>query len=239
MRLQSSERFLLHAVHVLCILCSMQVDTLPPSTFVWTKVGVEAGENLEDILDRKERERIANKGTFLWGIGNNVGASLRVLASRCAPEILFSPIRSAPRGCDSDPETVFRWTRAETLDGLPFSLPLGTVVTSRGYPRKRFHYAIVCFSSEPLRFETVGRIYAGSLRNLVSGRRIGGSQVTCVVERDTTQDIGREYRVAMRLNTVFPHFVRLSAPVSAEHLATPCHCQCSDDWTLLDWNNGR
>ena len=38
-----------------------------PSHFVWTRYGTESGESMGAILARKERERIAAAGCFLWG----------------------------------------------------------------------------------------------------------------------------------------------------------------------------
>jgi hypothetical protein len=43
-----------------------------PEAFVWTRFGTEAGQTIDRILARKEAERIANGGLFLWGIGNSV-----------------------------------------------------------------------------------------------------------------------------------------------------------------------
>ena len=47
-----------------------------PTIFCWTRFGGEAGEPIEQILFRKEQERLANGGVFLWGIGNAVGPSI-------------------------------------------------------------------------------------------------------------------------------------------------------------------
>ena len=212
----------------------MQVELSSLSKFVWTKVGVEAGESLDEILVRKESERLANGGIFLWGVGNNVGSSMGALASQGAPDVLFSLIRTSPRDCDRVPDVVFRWTKAETLEGLPFELPRGSLVTSRGYPRKRFHYAIVCYSDKPLRLDALGTIHAGSLRNLTSGKSVGSSQVTSVVVRDDSLNKGREYTVAMRFRSCSPFFIRLSSPVciSNSQDSEPFY---PGDWELLNW----
>lgn len=41
------------------------------TAFVWTKMGVESGGVLTQIILRKEAERIAGDGNFWWGISNN------------------------------------------------------------------------------------------------------------------------------------------------------------------------
>src|SRR5208283_70677 len=117
-----------------------------PNCFCWTRFGSEAGQGIEQILRRKEEERIANNGVFLWGIGNSVGTAMAELVRRCGrPEVLFSPIKSSAKSSDALPESVVAWTRAETVYGEEFSLPAHSLVTSRqsvAFP-KLTHYALV------------------------------------------------------------------------------------------------
>src|SRR4051812_30446023 len=89
-----------------------------PDCFCWTRFGTEAGQAIGHILQRKERERAANGGLFIWGIGNAVGPSIRELLRRTTrPEVLFSPIRCSPKAQDAEPPAVAAWTLGETLDG--------------------------------------------------------------------------------------------------------------------------
>jgi hypothetical protein len=70
---------------------------LLPDCFCWTRFGTEAGQAIVHILQRKEQERSANDGLFIWGIGNAIGPSIRELVRRTnRPEVLFSPIKSSP-----------------------------------------------------------------------------------------------------------------------------------------------
>ncbi len=186
--------------------------------FVWSKVGVEAGQSLTDIIARKESERLQNDGFFLWGIGNNVGLPIDALARSQHPEVFFSLIVSQPRACDEAPEEVFAWTEAETIGGLPYSIPRGSVVTSRAGANKRFHYALVCQSETPICLSaSADEVYSGSLRNLLSGRPVGSSQVTSVVESDDSVILGRPYQVAMKFKLAPPYFVRLLNPIVVPH----------------------
>jgi hypothetical protein len=192
----------------------MQDHSFFGQRFVWTKFGVESGQPILDIIARKEIERRTNGGTFLWGIGNNIGQSIRALMKLARPEVIFSPIASPPRLCDETPEQVFAWTKAETIDGRPYAIPAGSVVLSRGGNNKRVHFALVCHSHEPLQpKETAPVLYAKSLRNLVSGRQVGSSQVTSVVEATLPHQSGRGYPVAMQLRLAEPYFVRLHTPI--------------------------
>jgi len=191
-----------------------------PPCFVWTRFGTEAGQSVLDILRRKEKERAANGGVFYWGIGNAVGPSILELLRRSVePEVLFSPIKSAPKRDDVAPEAVVAWTAAAGIDGEPHRLPVWSLITSRfnvGRPR---HYALVCKSdftfTEESVFgrESVERVAMGELTNIVTGRPLGASQVTAVVQRQVgSNPSGAEYEVKFRARLVPPYFVQLSDP---------------------------
>jgi len=190
------------------------MNTPLPSLFCWTRFGTEAGEPIERILERKEAERVAGGGLFFWGIGNSVAPGIAELVRRCElPELLFSPIKSAPRPADVSPGAVARWTAGADLDGGRFELPTGARVTSRYDSISRPHYALVCFSPEPLAFAELGRLSFGSLRNLASGNPLGASQVTAVVSLADGPASGAEYAVVLRVRLAAPYFLRLRDPV--------------------------
>jgi len=190
-----------------------------PRCFVWTRFGTEAGQSISDILRRKETERSANGGVFYWGIGNAVGPSiLELLRLSDEPEVLFSPIKSAPRRDDVSPESVVAWTAAAGLDGEPYRLPLWSLITSRfnvGRPR---HYALVCRSDSSLvngpAEQTTDKIAIGELTNLLTGRPLGASQVTAVVRRRAQYaPVTAEYSVNFRAKLAPPYFIQLSDPL--------------------------
>jgi hypothetical protein len=183
-----------------------------PTLFCWTRFGTEAGERIGTILHRKEMERLANNGTFYWGIGNSVAPAVASLLEReASPEVLFSPIKSRPRPADVAPQCVVRWREATTIAGERITLPDTVRVTSRP---SRSHYALVCSATEPLELAHLGRLRFSELRNLVSGHPLGSSQVTAVVTRKPDAVAGGDegYVVALRAFLVEPYFVRLAAP---------------------------
>jgi hypothetical protein len=183
-----------------------------PNLFCWTRFGTEAGEPIGSILRRKEVERLANGGTFYWGVGNSVAPGIASLLERVArPELLFSPIKSRPRAVDVAPQCVVRWREAITIAGDRITLPETVRVTSR---QSRSHYALVCSSTEPLEAANRGRLHFNELRNLGSGQPLGSSQVTAVVARQLAADTRRDdgYPIALRVFLVEPYFVRLAAP---------------------------
>jgi hypothetical protein len=190
-----------------------------PRHFCWTRFGTEAGEGVDQILRRKEDERLANDGVFLWGIGNAIGPSMCELVRReSSPQVIFSPIRSAPRPEDCKPESTVAWTLARTLSGEIYNLPAGSVVTSRaaGEGRLLRHYALVCASVTPLGVNRAPHMIQFSrLRNLVTGRPVGASQVTAVVRMsdECEDDAGKEYPAAIRASLVFPYFIELIEPM--------------------------
>jgi hypothetical protein len=185
-----------------------------PNLFCWTRFGGEAAEPIESILHRKERERLANGGLFLWGIGNAVGPSISELMRHTArPQVIFSPIKTAPKIKDTAPPAVVMWTKAEGLDGKDFSIPLNSLVTSRFDPQtpKNCHYALVCFSAKPLTPLWTGRkISFSQLTNLRTGRPVGASQVTAVVRHDE-MEVGTAsvYDVSILAELIEPYFIRL------------------------------
>ena len=189
-----------------------------PDAFCWTKYGDEAGEAVSSILQRKETERAANGGTFLWGIGTSIRPSLlKLLATVPDPEVIFSPMLSAPAAKDVSPPAVAVWQRARGVDGDPFELPAHTTVTSRlgTGARSERHYALVCESSLPLTpdddLATSQWIDDALLRNLASGRPLGASQVTSVVKRASSGERPRRrYQVGFRATLRYPYFLELS-----------------------------
>jgi hypothetical protein len=186
-----------------------------PDAFCWTRFGTEAGEPIEEILERKERERLDNDGVFFWGVGNSVAPGLAALLESCKrPEVLFSPIKGRPRAVDRAPAARFAWRAGHDLDGARFELPSAARVTSGGPVggSSRAHYALVCASPQPLSIDPGdAELDFLALRNFVSGNPLGVSQVTAVVRTVQGQPLSdMRYRVAMRAELVPPYFVRLT-----------------------------
>jgi hypothetical protein len=200
----------------------MQTTTLEghlPTAFCWTRMGEEAGQELDRILRRKELERQGTGGQFVWGIGNGVRPGLdRLLARGDAPRVLFSPIRSAAAVIDREPSGVLLWLRYVDLAGQMCDLPGASFVTSRsetssGAP-KRSHYALFCRSAAPLVSGDRGTIYFDLLRNIGTTNRVGFSQVTAVVERaNEGLSTDLSYRVALSADLTAPYSARLASPV--------------------------
>ena len=188
-----------------------------PKQFCWTRFGTEASQSIEQILSRKEQERCANGGTFFWGIGNAVGPSMKELIRlNEEPEVLFSPIKGKPKAVDVTPSAIVAWTAARGIFGEQFELPSRSLITSRfdlSNP-KTTHYALVCHSDTPLAIRQSATLCSSALRNLLTGRGVGASQVTAIVDRKAPSAAELSpYAVALRTRLVWPYLVKLSAPV--------------------------
>lgn len=184
----------------------------------------EAGQSLETILRRKEIERAAGAGDFLWGVGNSVGVKLSQMLSRVPqPKVLFSVMKAKPKLEDSSPSEVVCWTSYVDLWGNkrelpPHALVLSRAVTKRG--AKTHHYALVCRSERSLELHTRANLELGHFRNLGSSTpRIGASQVTAIIEHVAHSSEGPEYGVDLVADLVFPYFVRLVEPVPVPNRA--------------------
>jgi len=193
-----------------------------PKHFCWTRFGTEAGEKIDSILARKEQERLATGGIFLWGIGNSVGPAIRdLIRLEKHPMVLFSPMRSKPKAIDVAPTGLTVWTEALDLDGRDWSIPEGVKVTSRQGSEtgrtKGSHYALVCRSSTPLTALDLATLRYEELVNLQSKNKLGASQVTAVVEQlaQGTAECST-YPVAFMAELVFPYFVKLVNPLDSE-----------------------
>ena len=120
----------------------------------WTRMQAEGGQPLEAIVERKERERRAGEGTFLWGIGNAPALIAKFLARAHVPvRAVFSIMKSRPRLMDAAPSRTIAWRGYIDAHGIERPLPSHALVTSRGDTAsgpKRAHYALVCYSDGPL-----------------------------------------------------------------------------------------
>lgn len=194
-------------------------SALLPEHFCWTKYGVESGESVCTILRRKEEERQASGGMFLWGIGNSVGPAVRELIRReHHPKIVFSPMRSKAKAVDTTPSSVFTWSSATGLDGSEWEIPEGLSVLSRGSSEagrmKASHYALVCKSDTPLMVADQGDLVYENLVNLLSQNPLGHSQVTAVVSHHRSSAMREtKYPIGFMAELVYPYFVKLYDPI--------------------------
>ena len=128
--------------------------------FVWSKMGTEAGEPLEDIMHRKEIERQANGGKFVWGIGNSPGNSIvNFMQDTKKPVAIFTETRPNNKTRSIDEEESERVWRDKLLPRYSF-------VTS--HPERKEHYALLCECDEDLRTQCHGELHTGEFVHYVT-----------------------------------------------------------------------
>lgn len=186
---------------------------LLPDVLVWTRMQAEAGQGLERIVARKERERRLNGGVFLWGVGSAPARGVKAFAASGDPlPVLFSIMLSKPKPVDSAPEAVVAWTRIVGADGISRPLPRASIVTSRHTGRST-HHALHCRSDETLAIGDHGPFDHAAYRNHGdAGGPVGASQVTSLLTR-RDQAGEAAYSVAMKATLVEGMWTRLLDPV--------------------------
>lgn len=181
--------------------------------FVFSKMQAEAGQQLDDIIARKEAERCSGDGMFWWGVGNSLGQAV-IVAARINDGLLpviWSVMRSVPRSIDVAPKEVMLWTAYEDSHGRVQAIPDQIIVTSRHSGRDH-HYAMVCRSTVPLTIGDCGPFDPDRCRT-PAGNVPGASQVTALLQGEFDgQAEDARYRIAFRAEMIQPWFVRLVRP---------------------------
>ena len=150
--------------------------------FVWSKMGTEAGEPLEYIMHRKEIERQANGGKFVWGIGESPRKSIPSFMQDAAPHMaVFTPMKGKPKKQDVAPDKVVVWRSYKNRQGGIEPLPPYSFVISRA-KAARPHCALLCECDEDLRTQCHGKLNSAGVVNYESGIKPGPSQVTSLVK---------------------------------------------------------
>lgn len=187
----------------------------------------EAGQGLELILRRKERERLAGDGRFFWGVGNAPAVITNSLArTQTCVSVVFSKMKSKPKAIDKNPSTTVIWRQYIDHEGKIRPLPENALVTSRGESsllRKRSHYALECFSAEPLAMNTNMEPFDPSAYRNASGtgRPVGASQVTSLLvpAPGHQQNHKTAYSVDMTAVLTGSYWVKLVDPVQLSRSA--------------------
>jgi hypothetical protein len=181
------------------------------TSFVWTKMGVESGEELAEIVRRKEEERQAGQGIFWWGIGNSLGSAVRehARAQGGSLPVLFSKMLGRAKSADVSPDLVWMWSKWEDEAGHAHDVPAYAKVISRGAASKAKHYALVCHSAVPLKLEKGGERFDPTQCRTPLGKAPGASQVTALLIGSPSGHTRGAYEVSFRATLVTPWAVKL------------------------------
>jgi hypothetical protein len=184
-------------------------------TFVWTKMGMESGEQVTQIVRRKEVERVKGNGQFWWGIGNSLGSAVCNAARAQGGKLpaLFSVMLGRPKTVDRAPEMTWRWSAWEDEAGRIHAVPPCAKVISRGTAAKDRHYALVCYSEVPLSLTRGGPRFDPARCRTLSGKIPGASQVTALLRGSPDTHGSGPYEICFRAVLVEPWAVKLVRPL--------------------------
>jgi hypothetical protein len=219
----------------------------PRSIICWTRMQAEAGQGLELIMARKELERRASGGTFLWGVGNAPGTEPARLAREDVPvDVIFSVMKSRPKERDANASELNVWRGYVDEFGVERQLPAGALVTSRaGDPslRPRAHYALMCRSEQPLGIGDFGPFDPLAFRNVGGrGAPVGASQVTALLRETGSRPASSPgYRTNFRATLTGGYWVRLTNSLrlgtararALIALLNNVDAMCADSWLEL------
>lgn len=187
----------------------------------WSRMQAEAGQGLEAIIERKELERRAGAGSFLWGVGNAPAVVASVLSRANIPvRAVFSVMKSRPKLVDVAPSRTVAWRRYVDAHGVDRPLPPHALVTSRGDSAggaKRIHYALMCRSDVPLELRRGESFDPSAFRNAGgTGAPVGASQVTALLKRVEEDHDAVDYEANLTAWLADSYWVRLTDPIELD-----------------------
>jgi hypothetical protein len=199
----------------------------------WSRMQAEAGQQLDAIISRKERERRAGGGLFCWGVGNAPALVTSALARLGYPVMaVFSIMKSKPKPMDVAPASIVAWRKYLDANGVERPLPPHVLVTSRGPKGK--HFALMCWSDTPLTIERGIPFDPKAYRNAGgTGAPVASSQVTALLKKTAPPSPEASYEANIRAWLTGSYWVRLTDSIElspaafAEIAAGP---PSSEDW---------
>jgi hypothetical protein len=154
-------------------------------------------------------------------VGNAPAAIVSVLArAKITVRTIFSIMKSRPKQIDAKPGRVVIWRRYVDAYGVERPLPAHALVTSRGDTSggaKRFHYALMCRSDEPLMLRRGLSFDPSVFRNAGgNGAPVGASQVTALLRRVNEADGPSAYEANLIAWLTGSYWVRLVDPTEID-----------------------
>jgi hypothetical protein len=208
-----------------------RVPVFRQSAVCLTKFGPESGETADEILARKELERLsgvgAHKNEFWWGIGEKGAAqSISALISQHgANVVLFSAIKNQKLSNDGSAPDLLVWRQYRVLgSNVSHGIPKHVLITSAAFAKngalRTAHFALICKSRVPIKMgEPVFRFSNDHYKNLGKGGKLGKSArgqrtTTALVRWKRTPISGAECDSLIDFSADFwlPHCVELSDP---------------------------
>ena len=203
--------------------------------YVWSKMGPDADQTLDKIIDRKEAERRMG-GDIWWGLGTPLGPCVEseaILNGGTLP-VLFSELRKQEQAPN---QSIYVWNRWRSIRKGHHGTHSGTIpkhaLVLGGNP-DRPYYALVFRCDTELALGDHGLFDPALCRTLANRRRPGVSQRSALLEGQVRHPHG-PYRIAVSADLVVPWYVRLTHPrmLTAAELARVHQYKPGDDWLSL------
>lgn len=181
-----------------------------PKTFVWSKVGPEAGLTLDQILSWKELQRLLSNGIFFWGVGSLPSAQKQHSFLRAVrkPQLLFTEQISKATDENINPASTVLWTHYRDRGGNEVALPRFAAVTSKE-GRSR-HGAIVARSVEPLALRDRLNFELGDFGNFEGKPNVAFQQSVAIIQKKENGNPRRIYDRGFWVDLVSPYFDELT-----------------------------
>jgi hypothetical protein len=204
--------------------------------FVWSLMGQDAGQTLDEIIIRKEAERRTG-GTYWWGGGTPLGPRVEseAILNGGTLRALFSALGNQKRAAN---QSTYLWDGWRSIRKGPHGthshgrIPKHVLVLG-GNP-DRPYYALVCRCDTELVLGDQGPFDPAQCLTIANGVPPGASQRAALLRGQVNHTHGR-YRIAFSAYLVAPWFVRLTQArvLTAAELARVRQYKRGDDWLGL------
>jgi hypothetical protein len=204
--------------------------------FVWSLMGQDAGQPLNEIIIRKEAERRTGQ-TFWWGLGTGLGARVESAAISNGGTLpaLFSALGNQKQAPNQKTYVWNGWRSVRKGRYRTYShgsIPEHALVLG-GNP-DRAYYGLVCRCDTELVLGDHGPFDPTQCLTVAKGVPPGRSQRAALLTGQVKHPHGR-YTIAFIAGLVEPWFVRLTHPreLTAAKLARVRQYKPGDDWLAL------
>jgi len=213
------------------------------TAFVYSLMGVDAGEPLNHSLIRKEAERKTG-GNWWWGLASNIAKELEreaTLNGGTLP-VLFGAVARPNDGVPGQKACV--WNGWESRDGKRGGrIPDHALVISgydQGYfsegpKKKKRYYALVCQSEAELARGNLGCLNPAKFLTPSGKTRDPRQRTALLIGDPVLQPHGLSNKIDLKADLADPWYVRLTAPrvLTPAQVAEVHRYRDGDDWRSL------
>jgi hypothetical protein len=210
-------------------------------SFVFSPMGVDAGETLNHIFIRKETERKTG-GNWWWGLGSNIASELEREATSNGGTlpVLFTAVAGSNVGVPGQKACVWNgWQSRDGKRGGP--IPDHALVISGYDPdyfsekKKKRYYALVCQSETEVARGNLGCFNPSEYRTPSGKTYYPGQRTALLIGNLVLKPHGLSNKIELKAGLVDPWYVRLTEPreLTPAQVAEVHRYRDGDDWRSL------